>query len=737
MFLKKIAIVSFLIISSMNLYGNLLASSDQYIDETDFTLMTYSQKVETIRMVHKFLSEHEYISRVDEFSSKKKYSLYQKIWNKLISNAYAQIDVGSVNMGKTCYYGGWISVMVNGKCSHPKRLTAEFINRQVPKSSNSDLNQLLLKNVSARVYDQNASSFKVVKGSDNKITLDTASTASACNGPREIICNPLVYGTVDGKNICVSGNNAWGLNSSYLCSEAIESLPSEQKNKVFQDIIKNSNADSDNKDGFFFTLRAMFDMCLCKGDSKTVNSQYSERMFYSRTCYAVLKQAEALRKDLQTYACQNLDEKTTPDGVKTWKQFLNEAGKVLEQQVSQLKLDNLTNIQIGSISASSVQKSMQDDNDKFKAIRDQQYSGNSKSGLCPLSGGPELKANYNQNESVIKAEVINVSDDAEIKDWKNANCTDGLKIELVESTDNLRKDFKVTENTLTQNCDVIISAIINGVGKEAKVIIPPLSSKEPINCNISEVAPTSPPESSDGDEDEEEEEGSTQIQFKIVAGNIKKAQLAEGYEFKYGEQKIELEEFGTPFTIAVDEIDRSQISFNGETIDGAPISCTGAAQSEEQEVEDPDNSCSVTIATSANGDTVNLKANITGIDPSKVTINWSAIIESSSQTDASPSSSSSSRTISGTTDSSVEDGNDITSTPITDTDNKQSINVSKKAKKQTIKVSISGENCDASSQKQIAAKQSSNQTPSGTFQGKPLQNFRPLQLNKNLLRGVR
>ena len=56
MFLKKIAIVSFLIISSMNLYGNLLASSDQYIDETDFTLMTYSQKVETIRMVHKFLS---------------------------------------------------------------------------------------------------------------------------------------------------------------------------------------------------------------------------------------------------------------------------------------------------------------------------------------------------------------------------------------------------------------------------------------------------------------------------------------------------------------------------------------------------------------------------------------------------------------------------------------------------------------------------------------------------------
>ena len=136
MFLKKIAIVSFLIISSMNLYGNLLASSDQYIDETDFTLMTYSQKVETIRMVHKFLAEHEYINRVDEFSSNKKYSLYQKIWNKLISNAYAQIDVGSVNMGKTCYYGGWISVMVNGKCSHPKRLTAEFINRQVPAREN-------------------------------------------------------------------------------------------------------------------------------------------------------------------------------------------------------------------------------------------------------------------------------------------------------------------------------------------------------------------------------------------------------------------------------------------------------------------------------------------------------------------------------------------------------------------------------------------------------------------------
>lgn len=501
--LKFLSLCLFIVIANAQ-----AAKLGNYITYDDFIHFSPTQQQETIKLVHKYLIEYEQLTLKDvqKKHDKKKYHTYKKIMQFFINSAYAEeLEVSSSIANDTCLYAGWPSLMYNGYCTHPNKIGSYTG---------------ALAGDKKKFFVKMAENYQVALGSGGNnqmlsVTLSKDKKEFILEGPKtckannDIICNPKIFGAHKGKPFCVPGNSQFGVNSSLLCSHAIDALKKKEGEEAQKAVMLGiaESAKDDPSGEFFFILRNMYESCLCsanKGVIKdqpnksfyngSINKRYANRIYYTRTCYGIINQTQniysAFNKkgsDINKVACSETKTGTESalfgkvGGPNTnhldWSQYIAKVGEHIDEKKT---LDDLSK----HIDALKENKTLLDrypsredaskvntnEHKNWEQMRNQHMRENVAAGVCPVGfnddpidpidpvdpKGPELKidiVDIDDDDTKKKLHVYIVFPDDFDEDKKKADfevtLDSGEKATKEDKTDKTKpyEDYFVVELT--------------------------------------------------------------------------------------------------------------------------------------------------------------------------------------------------------------------------------------------------------------------------------------------------
>ncbi len=421
-----------LILFTLTLLSIKVSAYDKVINYADFVSMDRSQQIEAIKLVHEFLTEAEHQQSLKTKHSPK-YQTYLKILNHFISEAHAndnQVLFEKIPRHLKCYYGGWISFIIvsNGKslCTHPKNISkpshqnllkiaaAKMLGKNTispEEFKNSEIYKFYIEGISKKYQETIESKPVGITYSDQEKKIKYSNEINTCNKNSSLPCNPDIYGTKNGSIFCLESVEDKGLNAAYLCQRALEDLEAEEKSKAYDDILsKGINGNSH----LFSTLTTMYDTCLCKGqgDQKnntfsSINQDYAEQIFYSRTCAGILNQTQQI-KDTFIRSCS--ETSFQDNSLKDWKNYLTRLNGVLNNSLNELrqKHESLNGLHLNQISSNDVVKYFEQDKNLFQQLANKNLAEAKAAKLCPvLSDYPSLTLKYDNDSGNLIVELLN------------------------------------------------------------------------------------------------------------------------------------------------------------------------------------------------------------------------------------------------------------------------------------------------------------------------------------------
>tara|TARA_B100001971_G_C18268046_1_gene596679 strand:+ start:117115 stop:120090 length:2976 start_codon:yes stop_codon:yes gene_type:complete len=332
-----------------------IARAGEQITYFDFVMMEKEQKREVIKLVQKYSAQAEYIQNyvLKESSKKKKRTSYVDFFFNQFK-AYAGTTEHDEPERKTCFYGGWLShSYVNteytknndgvrvGLCANPARLNYNAASD--PKDENiftSHVNDRTNFNEetapiairSGQYYDELQAEVKQSGKVVNKIiispnnddgTFDLSinqyvrttsnrgnSAEETCSTPKDIICNPMVYGRHNGGLLCVPKLSDDAYNTSFLCEKALLHIKSQSED-AYNNALDAAVTEAQNRPTLFSnTLVNMYDTCICRGTAYEgyTDSNYANSVYNTRTCVAIINSSRNILKKIgENEACSSFD----------------------------------------------------------------------------------------------------------------------------------------------------------------------------------------------------------------------------------------------------------------------------------------------------------------------------------------------------------------------------------------------------------------------------------------------
>lgn len=397
------------------------------ISYSDFIHMNRDQQVKTIELVHKYLNEYELKLKQGTVTPKqtKKYHSYLKILNLFIGTAHADDEVAATSVAAVvptsavveasdkCFYGGWISLIRQtgadanqAVCLHPNYLAFDDNKNFLQDNKSPEVKEYYEK-VSKQFQDaKEYTSIMVNPSSDGSVELDYTNGKGCNEGRLNIMCNPDVYGLLDqgagqAKSIlCIKdgkrglSGSSMGINISYLCDKALQKMKTdklEDHDKMMDHVI--SLAISKPDGDFFQTLKTMYSTCMCGGGntqairdadlSGTINSQYVEKLFASRTCVGIMQHTDRI-KDTYLRACK-VEGADAAQFDQEWIKFFNTAEDKIGTYIDELQNIQFTNVDSTNLSNSELQRIFEEDKNLYKDKADLIYKTAKEGGLCPVN----------------------------------------------------------------------------------------------------------------------------------------------------------------------------------------------------------------------------------------------------------------------------------------------------------------------------------------------------------------
>ncbi|MBT4793154.1 MAG: hypothetical protein HON90_16395 [Halobacteriovoraceae bacterium] len=440
------------------------------ISYEDFVNFPYQKKVQTIKLVHDFLTEFEFQNQVFINKNQRKYHTYLKILNAFISSANAADESNSlfdnIQSDVKCYYAGWVSLIRKGKngapyCTHPKNLTypenkhylakLEGINPyNEAEFQKTNLYKFYIDGVSKKYsdyfagQDKNSTPTYNITADDKGLKL--AKGSNNCSHRESIPCNPEIYGKFKNSSLCVVTEQNRGINASYLCAKAVEKIekkfPDDYK-VMMSNIIKEGSKPGNQ---FFDTLKVMYDTCLCGGDSgkknpvyfqNTINAKYAHKIFESRTCAGILSQTKSIN-DFHQNGC-NKSTLTQGKNNKDWLLFLNAANTHFSKNIQSMRAKKLIKLDQISASQNDINEIFATDAEHFKELAHKNFLAAKEQNLCPvLNTQPRLHALFNEKTNIVT--VTALPSDISIFEFKAVN------LSPVTTEDKKAASFNKVEN---------------------------------------------------------------------------------------------------------------------------------------------------------------------------------------------------------------------------------------------------------------------------------------------------
>jgi hypothetical protein len=275
--MKLISLFSLILLNFSNVRAKDFDHSlqGQGIDFETFKILPREDQRKVVGMMQVFAIQQEAIHA--QYKKTPSYSFLDSFNKLFIEESFALTNNVNVSQ-KLCYYGGWLSLYYNGRCSHPKHLQTRI------KNQTNDVKSQLQPHLNA--YNTAREQY---------------SKQNKCEEPGMIFCNPSLFGHNPKNNeaFCVRGNNN-SVNTSYLCMAAVdgryditefdETIPEDQqkehKNKILDKIIDNALASETAASEFKVMLLNLFDVCMCN-QSNIISNRYKDQIFNHRTCMAL------------------------------------------------------------------------------------------------------------------------------------------------------------------------------------------------------------------------------------------------------------------------------------------------------------------------------------------------------------------------------------------------------------------------------------------------------------------
>lgn len=327
-----------------------LANARDHISYIDFVQMDKSQQHEVIKMLQRFSSHTEYIQNfvIKKNSKNKKRTSYVDFFLNQFK-AYAGAKRHDPGEKKSCFFGGWLSHMYDNNnnpdgvmrnlCAHPARLSYDadsgekresiFENHGVSANRNSYNEQTKDMAIASGQYYDDLQKEIVQQGkSVNKVTIKenedgtfelgvnsytNEENVSAraelaqdkCSTPRDIICNPMVYGKFENGPFCVPKKNDNAYNTSFLCEKAVQWVRDTHPDKYDGVMDQAVQAATANPALFNHTVISMYDNCMCngKGYSNYTDPTYSDMVYRTRTCVAIINSTKNILGKFSNRSC--------------------------------------------------------------------------------------------------------------------------------------------------------------------------------------------------------------------------------------------------------------------------------------------------------------------------------------------------------------------------------------------------------------------------------------------------
>lgn len=473
-----------------------------YISYSKFVHMPYEQQAKTIIVIQEYLTEYENQQIKGAKNKDSQYHTYLKILNFFVNTAHAAASQRDSQY--LCYYGGWQSMMFQGRCMHPKHLGRVETQKRIDKMEISKETKDFLKNDIGRAYySQSRSSASALQvGSTNDSKAFELKEVQSCAGPDEIICNPQVYGVHQGgKPFCVSGNKSFGINTSYLCAKANQVVKDEEGEQAYKKMMKeiiDGAIAAGNTNHLMSSMRMMYEMCLCSGDSTvvgkdesddlqthTLNYAYAQKMFYSRTCLGVLNQTQQIVESIKKndVACTKIGKTSLMEpSIKKWDWFLNQSYKYVNDELESLKNASSVDLLSGKITRSDLDKIHESDRAQFYQIRNEHFKKYVESGVCPLNSELAMKLGYNAETKILTATISGTLSNN--INWSSAipEAVDGAKLSEVDPNN---KGISKKFNVVPTNKEFIaqIKATVDNQDLTQESTIPMIDAKSTLTLN--------------------------------------------------------------------------------------------------------------------------------------------------------------------------------------------------------------------------------------------------------------
>lgn len=233
-----------------------------------------------------------------------------ELWTKIMANAYA-VDSSYQNIpsNKRCIYGGWVSMTFKGKCLHPDRVEQVM-----------------------------GSKYKAVSQAYKQAYSNAQNTCKS--GENKIACNPALYGSM--VYCAPAGVHLRSVNTSLSCWKKADEM-SKSNPAFMEQILDKLSADSLARAQFEELLDIIFNLCLCNGgyDQKVLDPAYAARIFYHRTCFALINQSKHMIQKLNAKLMCQYDDESGPIGKLISK--LEKYEKLIDEDINERLLSNSDN----------------------------------------------------------------------------------------------------------------------------------------------------------------------------------------------------------------------------------------------------------------------------------------------------------------------------------------------------------------------------------------------------------
>lgn len=417
-------------------------SNDMVITYGDFLLLSPAQKTQTIELIREFMIEFENEQILGEYQSlkkKKRYQVYQKILNFMIDQAHANDQNSNFNMalkqykdndGKEyppCIFAGNLSKMVKDgdrlKCVNP--LTEKTTYKDPTEVATTKMGATITSEDYINYHYEEALKYNPV----NKTFESADKFNKKCSSKNSAVCNPDLFGKIDGKPICIDVEYDGGYNTTFSCAHALDFIKEEEDREILIDgkgsgqkgkdlyasimsgILNNSTTSGNS---LAPSLHMIADVCLCgyqagRSDSSHFSrpgnnayAKYAGSMFGTKTCVGLLTQMQKISEDAKELACiagQKTPNYATNEDFVRWYEYAQElyrASESPEQQGLQKMIEKGRNdgvegredlfLGMGTETLGSyLERQKQNDEQQYRSLADLSFLTAKKRNLCPAA----------------------------------------------------------------------------------------------------------------------------------------------------------------------------------------------------------------------------------------------------------------------------------------------------------------------------------------------------------------